>query len=114
VSTQGVVEVEYGEMLALPEIHVSLGVNEMMGYPGYVCAFMRTCELLSRHRSHSVVMKSDSQIKSKVDDARLVEVRYEVNQLLSLLAAAGSGIVTSKLLKRLNEGLVINLVGHPQ
>jgi hypothetical protein len=112
VSTHGLVNVDFPEILSLPEIRVRLGISAMMGYPGYICAFMRVCELLARHKSHAVVIRSGSMIRSKIDDARLAEVRYEVKQLLTQLSAGGSTIIRPNLVKRLTDEVQVTLVSH--
>jgi hypothetical protein len=112
IQTRDVVSVDYDEQLLLPDLQLRLRIEDMMGCPGYVCAFMRICELLACQRSHTVVASADSPIRSKINDARAEEVSYEVRQLVVVLAEAGGPAVPRAMAKRLDANLEVRLASH--
>jgi hypothetical protein len=96
---------DYANALALPDIGVRLTVREMLGCPGFVCAFMRICELLARRRERQILgHHGGAPIASKVEAARGEEVDYELRQLLVVLVDAESDVLTKKMLAAIPAG----------
>jgi hypothetical protein len=105
LSTVGLVNSDYVGELALPDIGVRLTVREMLGCPGFVCAFMRICEMLARRRERQILgYHAGAPIASKVDAARGEEVDYELRQLLLVLVDGESDVVTKQMLLAIPAG----------
>jgi hypothetical protein len=105
LSTLDLVSSDYANVLALPDMGVRLTVREMLGCPGFVCAFMRICKMLARRREQQVLgHHAGAPIASKVDAARGEEADHELKELLAALADAGSDVVTKKMLAAVHAG----------
>jgi hypothetical protein len=87
----------------LPEKHISIGIEYMLGCPGYISLFLNICDLLQIQKEKAPGKLRTAALVSKVEIGRRRIIAQGLRRLLMALVDAGSEVIAVDVINDIDD-----------
>jgi hypothetical protein len=101
---QGMIDIEYENRIVIREYPCEIGIEDMMGCPGFIIQFKEVCELILENSKKLAFGGKGMRIKSKIQQLRNIEIDHRLSKLVAQLAEAGSETIEHDLANVILKG----------